>query len=76
MKPWERTELAKELTSLLEERTMPDFERRQQRLLSIPMDAVGEAVRRGRMGERLTKEQYCVVNLGFLPGEIREREEK
>ncbi len=60
-----------ELIRLLKERTLSSFERRNRRLQRIPLDVVGEAITKARKGERLTEQEYLVVNLGFLPGEPR-----
>jgi hypothetical protein len=48
----------RELASLLEYRTLSDFQRRKRRLLAIPLSVVPEALERARKGLPLTTEQY------------------
>lgn len=57
----------RELASLLEYRTLSDFQRRKRRLLAIPVSVVPEALERARKGLPLTTEQYIAANLGCLP---------
>ncbi len=57
----------RELATLLEYRSLSDFERRKRRLLAIPLGVVPEALERARKGLPLTTEQYIASHLGFLP---------
>ena len=59
-----------ELMQLLEERALSDFERRRRRLLSIPTERVGPALRKAREETPLTREEFIVVNFGSLPEEL------
>lgn len=59
-----------ELVSLLQERTLSNFERRKRRLEGIPLDITAEALIKARDGEPLTEQEYIASHLGFLPGEI------
>ena len=59
-----------ELMQLLEERALSDFERRRRRLLAIPVERVGPAVRKAREETPLTREEFIVVNFGSLPEEL------
>ena len=59
-----------ELMQLLEERALSDFERRRRRLLATPVERVGPAIRKAREETPLTREEFIVVNLGFLPEEL------
>jgi len=59
-----------ELMQLLEERALSDFERRRRRLLAIPVERVGPAIRKAREETLLSREEFIVVNFGFLPKEL------
>ena len=67
--------LRQELAALLEERTLPNWERRKRRLERLSPGRIYTSVSKARKGEPLTLEEYVVSHLGFLPGE-RERLEQ
>lgn len=58
---------------LLQERTESNWERRRRRLQRIPPEVVVSGLEKARKGQPLTLEEYVAANLGFLPGERRER---
>jgi hypothetical protein len=60
-----------ELVSLLQERTLSNFERRRRRLEQIPLEVTVEALTKARKGEPLTEQEYIASHLGFLPGEAQ-----
>ena len=60
-----------ELVALLEERTLPLWERRRRRLKRIGVHGLAEAIEKERKGLPLTLEEFVVASMGFLPDEYR-----
>ena len=73
-------ELKKKLLGLMEERKLGNWERRRRRLLQAEANLrqdgkdFSDAIEKARNGNALSVDEFIVVHLGFLPGEIEELE--